>query len=160
MSRLGIVMFFATALLASASLTRLSSDATAQEKTLWQQLIGPWDLVSCTNKQNPICSNPSGSVVYTVSGRYMVMLTEKGRPIEVANFGTWSVDEATKTLSYRVESALVPKSFVVQYGEGSENKFPSSSLTGDELKYSGATLGEIIWHRHGQAFVQPVSQTR
>ena len=160
MSRLGIVMFFATALLASASLTRLSSDATAQEKTLWQQLIGPWDLVSCTNKQNPICSNPSGSVVYTVSGRYMVMLTEKGRPIEVANFGTWSVDEATKTLSYRVESALVPKSFVVQYGEGSENKFPISSLTGDELKYSGATLGEVIWHRHGPAFVRPVSQTR
>ena len=82
------------------------------------------------------------------------MLTEKGKPIELANFGTWSVDEATKTLSYHVESALVPKSAVVQYGEGSENKFPIS-LTGDELKISGATLGEIIWHRHGQAFVQP-----
>jgi hypothetical protein len=88
----------------------------------------------------------------------MVMLTEKGKPIELANFGTWSVDEATKTLSYHVESAFVPKSAVVQYGEGSENKFPIS-LIGDELKYYGATLEEVVWHRHGPAFVQPVSQT-
>ena len=151
MGRIRIVISFVIVLLAGAT---LPTSATAQEKTLRQELIGPWDLVSCSNKQNHICSNPSGSVVYTVSGRYMVMLTEKGKPIELANFGTWSVDEATKTLSYHVESALVPKSAVVQYGEGSENKFPIS-LTGDELKISGATLGEIIWHRHGQAFVQP-----
>jgi len=147
MGGLSIVMSSVISLLGG---TVLSSNATAQERTLRQQLIGPWDLISCSNKQNPICSNPSGSVVYTVSGRYMVMLTEKGKPIELANFGTWSVDEATKTLSYHVESALVPKSAVVQYGEGSENKYPIS-LTGDELKISGATLGEIIWHRHGQA---------
>ena len=103
MSRLGIVMSSVISLLGG---TVLSSNATAQERTLRQQLIGLWDLISCSNKQNPICSNPSGSVVYTVSGRYMVMLTEKGKPIALANFGTWSVDEATKTLSYHVESAI------------------------------------------------------
>jgi hypothetical protein len=45
----------------------------------------------------------------------------------VANFGTWSVSEADKTLTRQVEGALFPGV------EGTEGKV-SVSLAGDELK--------------------------
>jgi hypothetical protein len=51
----------------------------------------------------------------------------------VANFGTWSVNEADKTLITRVEGALNPGA------EGSDAKF-SVSLTGDSVQLS-ATCG-------------------
>jgi hypothetical protein len=51
-----------------------------------------------------------------------------------ANFGTWSVNEADKTLLRRFEGALVPNN------EGVEMK-DSISLVGDELKLVGPSLG-------------------
>jgi hypothetical protein len=45
----------------------------------------------------------------------------------VATFGTWSVNEADKTLSRRPEASLLPNE------EGIEQKF-SVTITGDELK--------------------------
>ena len=48
-----------------------------------------------------------------------------------ANFGTWSVNEADKTLIRRYEAALIPNA------EGSETKV-TVRLTGDELKLTGA----------------------
>jgi hypothetical protein len=45
----------------------------------------------------------------------------------VATFGTWSVNEADKTISRRPEASLLPND------EGIEQKY-SVSLTGDELK--------------------------
>jgi hypothetical protein len=151
----------------------LPSNATAQETTLRQELIGPWDIVSCDNKQQPVCANPSGSIAFTMSGRYIGVLTEKGRP-KIANtgqgrasitpedykaiaqgvliaVGTWSVDEASKTVTLRLENTLVPNA------EGTEGK-ETVSLTGDELKTSGLAIGNAVWHRHGPAFVQQVSK--
>ena len=52
----------------------------------------------------------------------------------VANFGTWSVNEADKTLTQHIEGALFPN------GEGSDAK-ASVSLTGDELKLVAANGG-------------------
>ena len=48
-----------------------------------------------------------------------------------ANFGTWSIDEANKTLIRRYEAALIPNV------EGAETKV-SVSLMGDDLKLTGA----------------------
>ena len=49
----------------------------------------------------------------------------------LSNFGTWSVNEADKTLIRRYEAALIPNA------EGSETKV-TVRLTGDELKLTGA----------------------
>ena len=46
----------------------------------------------------------------------------------VGNFGTWTVNEADKTLTQRYEAALIPNV------EGTEAKV-SVSLAGDELKF-------------------------
>jgi hypothetical protein len=58
----------------------------------------------------------------------------------VANFGTWSVNEADKTLTQHVEGALFPN------GEGIDLK-ASVSLTGDELKLVVVNGGTIMYRR-------------
>jgi hypothetical protein len=56
----------------------------------------------------------------------------------VAQFGTWSVDEANKTLTRR------PDSTFTRVNEGNDAK-ASISLTGDELKLTGADGGSTMW---------------
>jgi len=59
----------------------------------------------------------------------------------VAQFGTWSVNEADKTLTTHIEGALFPN------GEGTDARV-LVSLTGDELKTTGATSGAtVVWTR-------------
>jgi Lipocalin-like domain len=58
----------------------------------------------------------------------------------VAQFGTWSVTEADKTLTMHVEGALFPN------GEGTDARV-SVSLTGDELKTAGASGATVVWTR-------------
>jgi Lipocalin-like domain len=50
-----------------------------------------------------------------------------------ANFGTWSVNEADKTLTQRLEGALNPNN------EGTDVK-NTVSLAGDELRLTGVNL--------------------
>jgi hypothetical protein len=47
-----------------------------------------------------------------------------------ANFGTWSIDEATKTLVTNIEAASSPNL------TGGSQKRIITSLTADELKYT------------------------
>ena len=53
-----------------------------------------------------------------------------------ANFGTWSVNEADKTITRRAEGALNPNT------EGTEAKL-SVSLAGDELKLVGTSAAGV-----------------
>jgi hypothetical protein len=100
-------------------------------------------------KQQFYGAAPKGVLILDAGGRFAQVVTRPGRPkfksasrfsIEatpeelkaavmgtVANFGTWSVNEAEKTLSRRNEASLIPNV------EGAEQK-ASVSLAGDELK--------------------------
>jgi Lipocalin-like domain len=144
-------------------LALLPDGAVAQQGTLKQQLVGTWTLVSCDVKQ-PFCINPSGSLSLDASGRYTQVFAARGRPKAttaaatpraditsdyykaiaqgmVAQFGTWSVNEADKTLTTHIEGALFPN------GEGTDARF-LVNLTGDELKTTGATSGaNVVWRR-------------
>jgi hypothetical protein len=55
-----------------------------------------------------------------------------------AQFGTWSVNEADKTLTLHAEEELFPR-------PGSEYKF-TVSVTADELRTTGP-LGNAVWRR-------------
>jgi hypothetical protein len=106
-------------------------------KTLQSHLIpGTWSLVSCDNISRPICANPDGKLDFDSNG-YSMILIAKGRakiaslgpasngsnnpystvtPEDykaaaqgvVVNYGTWSIDESTKTATLKVEKALFP----------------------------------------------------
>jgi hypothetical protein len=156
---------FTLSSITALGLAMLPSSIVAQQETLRQQLLGHWTLVSCEGPQ-PFCANASGSLSLGVSGRSIQVMTARGRPKAtaaassradvtpeyykaiaqgvVANFGTWSVNEADKTLTRQMEGALFPNT------EGTEQKF-SVSLTGDELKLvptatSAAAYG-TVWRR-------------
>ena len=133
--------------------------AAAQQQTLKQQIQGAWNLVSCDAKQ-PYCVNPTGSLSLNGNGRYTVMIAAKGRPTAqrenvtpeafkgitqgvAAQFGTWSVNEADKTITYKAEEALFPR----PEGDSAQvSKFTIVSITADEMKGNGP-LGNTVWRR-------------
>ena len=137
------------------TLALLPATALGQQRSLKDQLVGAWTLVSFETtaangtKQQPYGANPKGVLILDASGRYSWALGRPDRPKFkatgdfrtqgtteelasavrgfAANYGTWSVNEADKTLIRRYEGALIPNA------EGSELK-AVISLSGDELK--------------------------
>jgi len=160
------IVTFATIL----SLALVSGNAIAQQKTLKEQLVGTWTVASCESTspngaKQPYCANPNGVLILDASGRYAQVIAARGRPKLasgnrsevpaeqfkaaalglVANFGTWSVNEADKTLTRHFEGALFPNV------EGTEVK-ETVSFAGDELKVVQPApvlggRGEIVYRR-------------
>src|SRR5258708_5784217 len=149
-NRLGLSVIAMTV----TGLSLLSGNALAQQKSLKDRLVGAWTLVSCDSTsangaRQPYCadSNPNGILILDASGRYAQVIAARGRPKFstpnrseakaeefkaaalglVANFGTWSINEADKTLTGHYEGALFPNI------EGTDVK-STVSLSGDELK--------------------------
>ena len=116
---------FGLSAMLAVGLLSLPDSINAQQKSLREQLIGAWMLVSC---DAPYCvdTNPSGILIIDGSGRYAQVAASRGRPKFstgnrptapaeeykaaamglVANFGTWLVNEADKTLTNHIEGAL------------------------------------------------------
>jgi hypothetical protein len=134
------------------------------QSALKEQLIGAWSLVSCNGTDGPSCAgDPNGIHMLDASGRYAMVIAARDRPkftdlIQtqprltlsaeeykaaavglVANFGTWSVNEADKTITYHVDGALFPSV------EGMDFK-ATVSLSGDELKVVNQ-FNQYVWRR-------------
>ena len=133
----------------------LPGSTVAQQKTLKEQLVGAWTLVSNDTfapggtKQQDFGANPKGILILDAGGQYALVVGRPDRPkfkatrnfrseatvaefaaaarAFGANFGTWSVNEADKTLIRQFEIALIPNN------DRNETK-ASVSLAGDELK--------------------------
>ena len=133
----------------------LATSASAQ--SLKQQLTGSWQLVSYditppNGTKQPFYgagANSKGMLVLDSTGRYASVNGRPDRPkfksasrlqLEAtpeelkaailgfgANTGTWSVNEADKTLIRKFEIALIPNN------DGAERK-DTVTLTGDELR--------------------------
>jgi hypothetical protein len=127
--------------LSTVAICLVSTGAISQEKTLKQQIQGPWSLVSCNiilanGTKAPFCTNnPRGILILAGNGNYAATKVASGRkdfdaPGVEANFGTWSVDESFKTLTRHYVGALNPTI------EGKDSKV-SISLNGDELHLVG-----------------------
>ena len=142
----------------------------AQQGSLKQQLVGTWTYVSSTAKLpdgSPLWGpNPRSLLIFTDNGRFSWQVFRSDRPHvgsndrrsatsdenkgimqgSLAYFGTYSVNEADKTLMSRIEGATFPNS------EGEEQKRIITRLTADELRYANpeTTLGasvEAEWRR-------------
>jgi lipocalin-like protein len=154
------------------ALAQVSDSAIAQQKTLKDQVIGHWMFVSSidTNKDgtqtNRFGPNAKGLVMFDSSGRFSFFISRANIPKFAANninqgtaeenkavlqgtiayYGTWAVDETTKTLITNVEAATYPNL------NGSTQKRVITSLTADELKYTNpattaGTSSDVIWRR-------------
>ena len=142
MSRISLVTSSAI-----VALTLLPSSVLAQEKTLKQQIQGPWSLASCNNtnakgEKTAYCANnPRGILILAGNGNWARAVIAGGRkdaeaPGVVANFGTWSVNEADKTLTGHVVGSNAPAN------EGKDLKL-NISLSGEEMRVTGdlSTIG-------------------
>lgn len=147
-----------------------AGDAVGQQKTLKEQLVGTWTLVSVTTKLpdgSPAWgSNPKGLLIFTDNGRYSSQIVRsdrpkfasknriKGTPDEnkaavhgaIASFGTYSVNEANKTFTVRYEGSSYPNL------EGTESTRPVT-ITGEELKVTnpsptvGGPPSQLVYKR-------------
>jgi hypothetical protein len=140
-------------------LTLLPGNAIAQQKTLKEQLVGTWTLVSWEQttkdggKQQDFGTNPKGVASFDGNGRFFVMFARPDLPKiaspertkvtpqeaqainvgSIAYFGTYTMDEPSKTVSLKIESSTYPNQL------GTETKRVITSLTADELKYTNTT---------------------
>jgi hypothetical protein len=152
-------------------LALLPGSARAQQKPLKEQLAGTWTIVSNDNvapdgtKRQLFGPNPKGILVLAANGQYAQIIVLPARPnFKVNNrldgtpeenkaavhgttaaFGTWSFDEANKTLIVRNEGGMFPNQV------GTESK-RSITLTGDQLRVSNPAPGsggrsESVWKR-------------
>jgi hypothetical protein len=163
---------FRMAAIAALGLVMLPTGAVSQQKTLKEQLVGTWTLVSiiATDKAGAKSErrgpNPKGLLIFEANGRYSLLTSRSDLPkfaIDnvnqgtaeeykavvtgmIANIGTWTVDETTKTITTYIEAGSFPNL------NGNTQKRVISSLTTDELKYvNGAsavgTVDEAVWRR-------------
>jgi hypothetical protein len=139
--------------IAALGLSALPGNAVAQTKSLKEQLTGTWIVVTNDSvapdgtKRQLFGPNPKGLLLFDATGHYAQILVLPDRPkfkinnrLEgtpeenkaavqgtTATFGTWSVDEASKTVTVRYEGGMFPNQ------AGTESK-RTVSVTGDELK--------------------------
>ena len=68
---------------------------------------------------------------FKVNNRLQGTPEENARPYAAAtaSFGTWSVDETSKTVNLRIEGSLLPNQ------DGTEGKRTILTLTADELRW-------------------------
>ena len=153
-------------------LVLLPASAVSQHKSLKDQLVGQWSLVSFVNtaadgtKRHLYGPNPKGLFIFGANGRYAQVQVHPDRPRfesgnrlqgtadenkavlagTYATFGTWSVNEPERKLIRRIEgSASFPNE------EGRETMW-SITLVGDELRAlvpapAAGGRTEILWKR-------------
>jgi hypothetical protein len=131
----------------ATALVLLPTGVVAQQKSLKEQIQGPWSLASCNSttakgEKTAYCANnPRGILILAGNGNYASTTVAGGRknadaPGVTANFGIWSVNEADKTLTLHPVGAREPAI------EGKDFKM-NISLNEGELRTTGdlKTLG-------------------
>jgi hypothetical protein len=163
---------FSLSVIAALGLALLPGNAFSQQKSLKDQVVGTWTFVSALDvkpdgtKSDRWGPNPKGIFIFDATGHFAQFITrsdipkfaaksvDQGTAEEnkavmaglVASFGTYTVNEADKTLITRVEGNIFPNLV------GAEQKRLIVSLTPDELKYtnpstSTGTTAEATWKR-------------
>ena len=167
MNRRSVFSLSAITLLA---LALLPGTALPQQNSLKEQLIGTWAYVSSTARLrdgSPLWgANPKGLFILTDNGHFSWQIFRSDRPKFASNdrlhatadeytatmqgslayFGTYSINEADKTISFKTEGSTFPNS------EGEVLKRIITNLTADELIYTNpaTTTGariEAVWKR-------------
>jgi Lipocalin-like domain len=147
-----------------------SPDATGQQKTLKDQLVGTWtyaavDIVRPDGIRVPLYGpSPSGLASFDASGHYILLTaravipkfvsnnrnegtTEENKAVvqgSIGHFGTYTVNEAERTITFHIQTSTFPN------WNGVEQKRPFT-LTATELKWTTAAssggTAEVVLRR-------------
>jgi hypothetical protein len=95
-------------LLLMLALASIATTAFAQAptKSLKDQLVGHWQLVSVTfNGTSPYGATPQGSMFLDGGGHYSVIVITAGQARNVAYFGTYTVNDADSSITMHVDAS-------------------------------------------------------
>ncbi|HLQ89250.1 MAG TPA: lipocalin-like domain-containing protein [Xanthobacteraceae bacterium] len=169
MNQLGILSLSATTVL---MLALLPGSAVGQQKTLKEQLVGAWTMVSIDatlpdgTKRQLFGPNPKGIAIYTTDGYFSLTQMRADLPKlassnratatpeetkavvvgSISYFGRYSVDETSKIVTVDIQGST----FANQVGSTTDNKRAITSLTANELKFtnpasaSGVTIEAVL----------------
>ena len=138
----------------------LPGAAISQQKSLKDQLVGAWTPVSWEqvkkdgSKFNRFGSNMKGFNVFDANGHFYLMFARSDLPKIASNnvstptpeeakaiatgmiayYGTYTVDEGTKTIILRIEASSLPNQL------GMDQKRAITSISPTELKYTNSTI--------------------
>ena len=158
---------------AAAGLGLLPRAAMAQSKTLKEQIVGAWTLMSWGQtradgtKNYRFGNNPKGVNMFSPTGRFSIVIVQPDLPKissndpmkptaeeaeaivrgSIAYYGTYSVDEATKTINMQLDGTTLTNQL------GIPQKRNIDSISADEMHYSnptavgGAGKIEVAWKR-------------
>ncbi len=126
-------------------------------KTAREQLVGSWTLVALTagagaDQTLPYGPNPKGTMMVDANGRFSITVLRSdlpkfasnnrttGTPEEnkaivqgsIAYFGTYTIDEATRVITVKVEGSTFPN-----FDGGAQTRI--LSFAGDEVTYLNPT---------------------
>ena len=147
---------FSLSAITALGLALLTSSAFAQTKSLKDQLVGTWNVISVTvtqkngNKLDPFGADSKGILIFTSDGHFALINTRAGLPKfasdnrmlgtadenkaitqgTLAYFGTYTVDETGKTYTTHIDRSNFPND------DGSDQKRTITVLTADELHFS------------------------
>ncbi len=156
------------------SLALLPISAPAQQKSIKDQLVGSWslllnDLIKDDGTHVPgYGPNPDGLLIFAPDGHYSLQIIRYGRPAfasknrmtgtadenkavvqgMITSFGTYAVDEANKTITYRITASSFPD------WDHTVQKRPITAITDEVLTYNtpapsvpGYTHAELAWKK-------------
>jgi hypothetical protein len=113
--------------------------AQQQPTTLRQQTVGVWSVTANTLPAlvEVVGTTPKGYLFYAGSGKFAIVLENNDRPKGAgrgdgmfASFGTWTIDEASKTMTAHTEGAMTSSL------DGTDRK-TSMVLNGDVRRVTG-----------------------
>jgi len=134
----------------AAMTTFCAIPASAQDKSLKEALVGHWQLVSVSvNGRTPYGADPHGSMFMDAAGHFSVIVVSDGNARSLAYFGTYTVNDADKSVVIHIEDSA---------GGGTPNAAGRElkrlvTLSGDQLTVqnelaAGAGGGvQVTWKR-------------
>jgi Lipocalin-like domain len=88
------------------TLMSVTNFALGQAKSLKDQLVGHWQLASVTmDTRTPYGTTPTGSMFLDGGGHFSVIVISSGNARNVSYFGTYTVDDANKTMTLHIEGS-------------------------------------------------------
>jgi hypothetical protein len=178
MDRRNVLEIMATAALAFVI---VGSSAVAQQKPIKDQLVGAWTLLlddgvkSDGSRVPTFGPNPIGTLIFTPNGRYSLQImrainrgpfasnnrdtgtADENKAVSqgtISHFGTYSVDEAGKTIKFHIEGSSFPN------WENTNQTRLVTAITDEVLTYTnpssstpaqGFTHAELVWKKAKQS---------
>jgi len=143
-------------------LSLVAGSAAGQDKSLKDQLVGTWTLVS-HQSVSMYGANPQGVAFFDTGGRFIIAVMRSDRTKYGSNhpaqgtdaenkataqgtmtyFGTYTVNEAARTIDIHIEASSSPN----WSGTDQQRAF---SIVGDRLTLTARALGgsaDVVWQR-------------